>query len=289
MGLVKDAFSQEYLNKLGAVNLRLQNKMKGGYSGNRRSKAKGSSTEFSDFKDYTKGDDIRRIDWNSYARLNKLFIKIYEEEKQANINIFIDISKSMDFGEPNKFIYGKVMAASLVYIAMNAADRANIFTVNDSLSLQLKGLSSKSAFAKALDYLDSLEAQGETSFQESFKALGQMNLGSGLNVILSDFFDREGYEQAFKTIRAKAGASYALQILSKEEINPSYSGGIRFVDNESGAGVDCDMDEAVIKNYLAELNEYNAALSSTARKNGLEHIIISTDTPYMEWLWKMRS
>ena len=289
MGLVKDAFNQQYLNKLNALNLRLQTQMRSGYSGNRRSKAKGSSTEFSDFKDYTKGDDIRRIDWNSYARLNKLFIKIYEEEKQANINIFLDISKSMDFGEPNKFIYSKVMAASLVYIAMNAADRANIFTINNCLSLQLKGLSSKAAFAKTLDFLDTLEAEGETSFVESFKALGQMNLGSGLNVILSDFFDRESYEQAFKTIRAKAGNSFALQILSPQETNPLYTGGVRFVDNENGAGVDLDIDDAVIKNYKQELNEYNNRLSITARENAIEHIIVNTDTPYMEWLWKMRT
>ena len=288
MGLVKDAFNQEYINKLNAINLRLQSKMRGGYSGNRRSKAKGSSTEFSDFKDYTRGDDIRRIDWNSYARLNKLFIKLYEEEKQANINIFLDISKSMDFGRPNKFIYSKVMAASLVYIAMNAADRANIFTINNSLSLQLKSLSSKAAFAKTLDYLDSLEAEGETSFSDSFKSLGQMNLGRVLNVILSDFFDRESYEQAFKIIRAKADGSFALQILSPQEIEPSYTGGVRFVDNESGAGLDLDMDELVIEHYKQELSDYNKKLSLTARENGIEHIIVNTDTPYMEWLWKMR-
>ena len=289
MGLVKDAFNQEYINKLNALNLRLQSKMKGGYSGNRRSKAKGSSTEFSDFKDYIRGDDIRRIDWNSYARLNKLFIKIYEEEKQANINIFLDISKSMDFGNPNKFVYGRVLAASLVYAAVNAADRANIFTINNSLSLPLKSLTSKAAFAKALDFLDGLEAVGETSFSESFKNLGQMNLGSGLNVILSDFFDREGYEQAFKTIRAKAGNSFALQLLSPEEINPSYTGGIHFVDNESGAGVDLDMDEIVIKHYMDELNEYNNRLALCCRENAIEHVIVQTDTPYMEWLWKMRA
>ena len=289
MGSVKEAFSQEYISKLNALNLRLQSHMKGGYSGNRRSRAKGSSTEFSDFKDYTKGDDIRRIDWNSYARLNKLFIKIYEEEKQANINIFLDISKSMDFGEPNKFVYAKVMAASLVYVAMNAADRANIFTISNSLSLELKGLSSKAAFAKTLDYLDSLEAEGGTSFVDSFKSLGQMNLGSGVNVILSDFFDRESYEQAFKIVRAKAGNSFALQVLSPQEINPDYTGGVRFVDNESGACVDLDMDDVVIKNYLEELNEYNKRLSISARENAMEHIMVNTDTPYMEWLWKMRA
>ena len=185
-------FDAEFLQKLERLALQSSNLIQGGTGGNRRSKAKGSSIEFSDFREYTLGDDYRSIDWNAYARFDRLFIKLYMEEREANVTIFLDTSTSMDYGNPNKGVLAKKLAAIFVYIALANYDRVGIVAMNDDVSDQYPYFSGKPGFFRALEFIDNLPFSGGTSLYKSIPNFTPLRGRKGISIILSDFLARDG-------------------------------------------------------------------------------------------------
>ncbi len=160
-------FDAEFLQKLERLTLPGTKLIQGGTGGRRRSKAKGSSIEFSDFREYTPGDDYRAIDWHAYARFERLFIKLFMEEREANITIFLDTSASMDYGQPSKGVLAKKLAAVFAYIALANYDRVGIAALNDGISDRYPYFSGKPGFFKALEFIDRLPFSGRTSLNKS--------------------------------------------------------------------------------------------------------------------------
>ena len=148
---LKAIFTKEYIAKLERLSIGLTERLGAvGHSGS----AKGSSLEFSDFREYIPGDDLRRVDWNGYGRFDKLYLKLFLEEKQAAVNLFLDTSKSMDFG--GKIVMAKALAASLAYIAAGGGDRTQIFAFSEKTGAQKQGITKKGQLAETLDFLDGL-------------------------------------------------------------------------------------------------------------------------------------
>lgn len=287
MPSLKDVFSQDYLRKLNSIKFNISQNHTGSFSGSRRSRAKGASLEFSDFRNYNLGDDIRKIDWNSYGRLDKLFVRVFEEERQANLNIFIDISSSMDFGEENKLFYSKVIAASIAYIAFSSSDNVNIFTLNNKLELNIKNYSAKNMLGNMLDFLDGVKCLGETDFSAAFNTIGKYHLRPGLSVVISDFLTDKGFEDALLKLTYKKQRVCAMQVLSKEEAEPELSGGIRLLDMENHSALDIEIDEFVLDAYKKELHKHISNLEVFCKSKGIEYILAHSDIPYYQYLTKI--
>ncbi|MDR2899527.1 MAG: DUF58 domain-containing protein [Clostridiales bacterium] len=283
MESLREIFTQEYLNELDTVYFKLYRKSGGGFSGNRRSKSKGSSVEFSDFRSYNKGDDIRRIDWNLYARLSRLFVRVFEEEKQAVINLFIDISKSMDFGEPNKFLYSKTLAASIAYICLKVSDRVNLYTFDGALYRQFNGVSSSKSLSSVIEYLDGLKVCGASDINKAFESADKM-VTRGISVMLSDFLDSSGYERALNALAEGSDYAYAVQILAPSEINPEISGPVKLVDSESLKPLDLEIDNDAVSSYKKVLLEYTNELMIICGKKRIHFTRMDTSRGFMEWL-----
>lgn len=165
---LNDIFTKEYFTKLETFALHMRQKLDiGGYSGARKAKAQGNSLEFSDYREYRIGDDLRRIDWNSYARFEKLYMKIFLEEKQASINLFVDSSNSMSEG--NKSLYSKGLAASIAYIALKNMDKVNLFGWSDGLQQKKLNTHTSNQFMDVVQFLNELEQKGKTSFTKTIK------------------------------------------------------------------------------------------------------------------------
>ena len=165
---LKAVFTKEYIAKLERLSIGLTERLGAvGYSGGRKSSAKGSSLEFSDFREYIPGDDLRRVDWNGYGRFDKLYLKLFLEEKQAAVNLFLDTSKSMDFG--GKIVMAKALAASLAYIAAGGGDRTQIFAFGEKAGAQKLGITKKGQLAETLDFLDGLEPGGGTDYLRAIR------------------------------------------------------------------------------------------------------------------------
>lgn len=154
-------FNSEFYSKLHTLRMSIAMRLAAGMSGGRKSNAKGNSVEFSDFREYQLGDDIRRIDWNAYGRFDKLYIKLFMEEKEGIFQIFLDTSKSMDFGEANKGVCAARIAAALSYVVLENSDRLYLNLMKEGKLETPKSYTGKQAFSKVIDYLEGVKFEGD--------------------------------------------------------------------------------------------------------------------------------
>src|SRR5690348_15039088 len=162
--------------------------------GERRSSRKGQSVEFADFRSYVHGDDLRFIDWNTYARLDRLFLKLYLEEEDLHFYALIDASASMNFGEPTKLLYAKQLAAALGFIGLKRADRVRIETLGQPVRKPGPVLRGRHSVWRMLEYLDGIQPGENCSLTEGVKNFCLRNSGKGILVIISDLMDKQGYQ-----------------------------------------------------------------------------------------------
>lgn len=270
-------FDAEFLQKLEHLALQGSKLIKGGTGGNRRSKARGSAIEFSDFREYTPGDDYRRIDWNAYARFERLFIKLYMEERETNITVFLDTSASMDSGEPNKGILAKKLAAVFAYIALANYDRVGIAALNEAVSDQLPYFSGKPGFYRALEFIDRLPFSGRTSLKSSITKFAPLQSRKGISIILSDFLARDGYLETFRYLKYQQQDIIAVQILSPEELDPQLSGALRLIDTETGESVDVEMTPHTLGLYKKTVHSYMEQLKNVCSNMEIACLQVSSE------------
>ena len=136
----------------------------GKMKGERRSKRRGQSVEFADFRNYVVGDDLRFIDWNIYARLDKLFLKLFLEEEDLALYVLVDMSKSMDWGDPNKALYAKQVAAALAYIGLVNYNRVNVVAMAENIVAETGAMRGRRRVSQMIDFVTKLEPTGASHF-----------------------------------------------------------------------------------------------------------------------------
>lgn len=268
-------FDKGFFEKLNTLKMSLNMRLSQGMSGARKSSAKGSSVEFSDFREYRLGDDIRRIDWNAYGRTDKLYIKQFMEEKEGIFQIFIDTSHSMSFGEVPKSKMALQAAGALSYIILNNLDRVYINEMKENSLVKGKGVTGKAAFSHVLKDLDRIAFDGRTTLNKTI--LSRPVQMGGVSIIISDFLDKEGIEEAIKYLAYRKQTIVLIQILSKEEIQVNYEGTINILDMETDERVKITMSNATIKKYMEQLENMQGKLQNLARKYGAHYIFMQSD------------
>lgn len=280
-------FNEDFFRKLSNINLNINLKLSQGAQGGRKSKAKGMSVEFSDFREYAPGDDFRRVDWNAYGRLDKLFIKVFMEEREGIFNIFLDKSKSMDYGKINKKKTALQLGAALSYIALNNLDRVQFNLIeNDKISM-LQGGTGKRGFQSILKQLEQVDFEGSTNMGSSI--IKKKISNRGVSIIISDFFDNNGIEsieKALKYLAYKKQQIILIQVLCNEEINPSIENEVTLVDSESNEKVKLNLNNKVIASYKEALKNFNKQLESLVLKYGGTFISVESGRPLEEVILK---
>ncbi len=284
MESISSALNKEYMSRLDAIRLNINNKVNSGYNGIRRSNAKGSSLEFSDFKDYVQGDDIRRIDWNSYGRFNKLFVKLFSEERQTAVNIFLDKSKSMDFGEINKSYYSKLFAASIAYLTLKSADKFNIFAFDEKISIEKTNVTQKNLFPAVVKFLDNISPTSKTSLNKSISQI--QKLPGGVSFIVSDFFAQDGFEDAIKLLQSRKQEVILIHVLAKEEILPKVSDGVRLLDSETNNSMDIFITNDILNKYKEALKAFTESIAEFCKKRNVSYIFAPTDNHILKIISK---
>src|SRR5262245_2901556 len=188
----------------------------GRMKGERRSKRKGQSVEFADFRNYVQGDDLRFLDWNLYARLDRLFLRLFMEEEDLHFYVLIDNSLSRDFGTPTKLHYAKQVAAALGLVGLVNLDRVVVEAFNDRMVEGLPALRGRRSLWRLLGFLDKLGPAGPSDLTRALRTFSIKSSGKGIGVVLSDFRDKGGYEEALRSLVARQMDIYAIQILSQE-------------------------------------------------------------------------
>lgn len=244
---MKQIIDGGFIAMLEARDLRIQNPMNGMFGGNRRSRAYGSSAEFADFREYAPGDDLRRIDWNLYARFEKLYMKLFVDERQLHHNIYIDASASMDWGEPNKAHIALKLAAAIGYLSVQAMDRVSFYAIHeDSCEDLCQTIIGREAFYNAANILNTVDFYGDGDIGAAFETLENPGNGDGISVIISDFLTDSDWKSAVDKLLYHNREVYLIQVLSRDEITPDISGKVLMLDAES-------IDEDDGRNYRSEV------------------------------------
>lgn len=267
-------FDTEFLKKLDTIALNVRMLMLDGGGGNRKSRSKGSSVEFSDFREYVMGDDFRRIDWNAYGRFDKLFVKLFMEEQEAMINIFVDSSKSMDFGNPKKSELTLKLSGVLSFLALNNLDRVCINSLNKDFIKQSSAVTGRSMFDRCISFLEGISFEGETDLNASIKKKDVRS--RGMSVIISDFFTTGGIEEAIKYLMYKKQDVLLIHVLSPEELNPGLEGQVRLMDSETGRAMDVAVTPALLKQYHNKLNDFINNIREFCSRVGASYIQVSS-------------
>ena len=263
------------IEKLAVINKRIK---KGLYSGKRKSKNQGSSVEFADYRSYTPGDDYRLIDWNTYARHEKLFLKTYYDEQELNVSIYIDSSKSMDFGKPGKFHTAVKIAAALAYLSLNNYDRVSVYSFDNMISQALPLLTGKGKVHQLFNFLNGLKPGNEGNLNQALANGSATHGRPGISIIISDFLFEEGYEKGIGYIQAANQEVILVQLLSTEENEPYLEGDLRLVDSEYGSKREISVTPYLLKKYHTALKDYKKKLAEFAHKRGITYVNIDAET-----------
>jgi len=264
---------RSFLSKLNGLKLNYNLSINKGYSGGRKSRAKGSSSEFSDFREYIHGDDFRKIDWNAYGRFEKLYIKEFMEEREVLVNIFLDTSKSMDFGKPKKATLLKNIALAFSFISLNNLDRVNLYHHQESEIKESGYLNGKNSLNKAMFLLEELEFQNKTDF---FSIINKRPYKSGIAVIISDLFT-DDFENIVKYLSYMNQKIVVLHLLDKKELNPDFIGDLRLIDSETQVGDDISISGPILSSYEKTLKLFIQNIKETCKKYGCIYSLISNE------------
>jgi uncharacterized protein (DUF58 family) len=248
--------------------------------GERRSRRKGMSVEFADYRQYTAGDDLRFIDWNVYARLDRLFMKIFLEEEELTLGIAIDASASMEFGNPNKFDFVRRLAMALGYIALSSHNKVSLFSFNDKGVKRLSSLRGRKRTRDVGQWLLDLIAEGGTSFVDACKIISTSRQGRGVLVVLSDCFETEGVKQGLSYLVGGGWDVFVMQILSPEEIDPiqaGLEGDLRLEDAESSDACEITVTAPLVEKYKKRLQLYCEEIREQCTRVGAGSVKVSTN------------
>ena len=250
---------------------------RGRMKGERRSRRKGQSVEFADFRNYVAGDDLRFIDWNTYARLDRLFLKLFLEEEDLHFYALLDASASMDFGTPTKFQYAKQLAAALGFIGLVRGDRVKIETLGQPVQAPAPLLRGRRSLWRMIDYLEGLQPAANVPLAEGLKDFCIRNSGKGIVVLISDLMDKAGYEGALRYLLAQDMDIYVIHLLSVDEIEPELQGDLRLIDCEDGDVAEVTISGALLKRYQQTLATFLGSARDFCNRRGIVYLPARND------------
>jgi uncharacterized protein (DUF58 family) len=271
--------SPQLLAKLEKMELVSRKIFRGRMKGERRSPRKGQSVEFADFRNYVPGDDLRFVDWNTYARLDRLFLKMFLEEEDLHFYTLIDASRSMEFGTPTKLRYAVQLAAALAFVGLIRGDRVKIETLGQSALGAAPIFRGRKSLWRMLDHLESIPPAQDTSLAEGVKNFCLRNSGKGIVVLLSDLMDKAGYETALRYLVSRDMDVYVIQILSAEETDPEIQGDLRLVDCEDGDAAEVTVSAILLKRYKQTLAAFVDSARQFCTRRGMVYLLARNEVP----------
>ena len=242
--------TDSFLARLDTLQLAVRGRARGGAGGTRRSAQTGSSAEFSDYREYIPGDDIRRIDWNAMARFDRLFLKLFMEEQESAVTILLDGSASM----AEKWETARKAAETLGYLALTGGDRLRLACLGKDGNRISPVQSGRPAYARVCGFLDGCAPSGDGHLAEAVRRLD--GLPKGLCFLISDCYEEEGIGGALDFLRYSRQECGVIQTLSAFELNPELDGAVRLTDSEGGEKVDLLAERGVMQEYRETLEHF---------------------------------
>jgi uncharacterized protein (DUF58 family) len=283
MRKLDDLLDSRLMAKLDGIDVMSRKIFAGKLQGERRSRRRGQSVEFADYRPYTPGDDLRFVDWNIYGRLDRLFLKMFLEEEDLSLVIAIDSSASMRTGNPDAFDYARRVAMALGYVGLVNQHRVSLVGFSQGKIERATNLRGRRKAADLAQWLLQLEPEGGSGFEEAMRLVGTTRSGRGVMVLLSDFLFAEGFEKGLGMVTGRGFDLFALQILSPQTADPSREGGISgdvlLVDSESGNETEVTVTPELLRIYRERLDRLCGALRGYCTRRDITHMVVESSTP----------
>ncbi len=279
----QELLDPQFVRQLDRLDVLSRKILTGKLQGERRSKRKGQSVEFADYRNYVAGDDLRFIDWNLYARLDKLFLRLFMEEQDLSVAVAVDVSKSMDWGDPNKLDYARRVAAALGYIGLTHYNRVSIFSFADTIVDQMINMRGRRPIPQMLDFLSGQVGQGGGDLSAVCRRLALTLRGKGVVIILSDFLDKSDVNAALRYLAGDLHDVYLLQLLAPQEMDPSKGGivgDLRLQDIEDHSFAEVSVSRALINRYKENLHNHCDELRRICLKRNMIYMQAETSVPF---------
>lgn len=291
-----DLFDEQTLRKLDRLALVATQVRAGQLKGERRSTKKGTSIEFADYRNYVHGDDLRRLDWNLYARLERPFIKLLEEEEDLAVHVLLDASLSMDWPDTSiglsseqaaaahKFDYARRLSGALGYMALAIGDQLTVATLPDGRPQprQFGPVRGRGHTLRLLQFLAGLPTEGATDLNKSLRNYALAARRPGLCILVSDVFSSSGYEDGLAALQSRGYEIALLHLLSPDEIEPPLAGDLRLLDVETGAPQDMTLDRGLMRLYEARVRRWRDEIAAYCTRRGVHYVPVTTATPWDE-------
>ncbi|RPI23675.1 MAG: DUF58 domain-containing protein [Chloroflexota bacterium] len=276
-------FDEATLRKLNQLSLVATQVRAGVMKGDRRSTKRGTSVEFADYRDYTPGDDLRRLDWNVYARLDRPFIKLLEEEEDLAVHVLVDASKSMAWGEgdQNKLRYALRLAAAIGAIALGTGDRLTTAVLQAGKVQQQYGpWRGSQHLMRLLAFLDGVQPAGLTDLNHSLRDYALAARRPGLAFVISDLFAAAGHQSGLADLQGRGHEVTLVHVLSPDELDPPLAGDLRLVDVETGHEQDISLDAGLRDLYRRRVSAWQEEIRESCQKRNVRYMQLNTEVAW---------
>jgi len=271
--------SDAFLSRLDTLQLAMKGRASGGAGGTRRSRQTGSSAEFSDYREYIPGDDIRRIDWNAMARFDRIFLKLFMEEQESIVTVLLDGSGSM----AEKWETARQAAEAVSYLALTGGDRLRVICLQEGGNRMSPQLSGRQAYARLEQFLDTCVPGGAGKLTDT--VMRTEGLRKGLCFLISDCYEEGGIGTALDSLRYRGQECAVIQPLSAFELDPSLDGALKLVDNENGESINLLADREALENYRQALEDFLREVRETCFRRETPYALLDAGKNFEEeWI-----
>ncbi len=284
---VEELFDDEFQRKLEYLAMVARRVFSGATKAERRTKKTGSGVEFADHRDYTPGDDFRFLDWHVYQRLDKLLLRLYEEEEDLSIYFILDNSLSMGFGNRRKLVYAKQLCAALAYVGLANLDRVAIVSANDEISGRMRPTRGKSRIFRVFRFLSEIEPDGATDMATALKTFVAQHKRRGLAVLISDLYDPAGFEKGINVLRYGNFDPFVLHVVDQTDQTPKINGDIRIYDCETGVERDVTVTAKVLQRYAQSYEDYLERVQRFCVTRQVSYFRADLDIPFDELILRV--
>ncbi|HLU39758.1 MAG TPA: DUF58 domain-containing protein [Planctomycetota bacterium] len=273
-------FDADFLRRLEYLDVVARKILQGRIRAERMSTKRGTSVEFEDYRNYAPGDDLRYLDWNVFGRLEELFLKLYREEENLHMTVLLDCSRSMAFGQPDKFLYARQIAAAIAYIGMSNLDDANVRAFTRDMGPAAERLRGKGKVKVLFPFLTNLTNGGETDMRRAFRRYVALERRRGVVVLVSDLYDRDGVIPALRYLKSRRHEVFVIHVMDKDEVDPPLRGDLRLVDSETGAFKDLTVTDALRARYKEAFEGHARAVETWCRSAETGYVRALTQVPF---------
>jgi uncharacterized protein (DUF58 family) len=280
-------FDEAFQRQLESLALAARKLVQGRDRAERRTRRAGHGLELADYRTYSPGDDYRHIDWNAYARTERLLLRLFEQEEDLGVSLLLDCSASMGSATPgalSKLARGKQLVAALAYIALSGLDRVSIHALGVDEQARMPAARGKAQIFTALAFLQKLSPTGPTDLAAAVARFIARQKRRGLVVLVSDLYDPKGVEHAISALRYARFELHVIRVLDESEAEPvievrgssrTLRGDVELIDSETGLTRTVTITPALLARYRAAFEAHRARIESFCRE---KHVPLHTVT-----------